>query len=54
MTEEHPMTRVLVVDDDPSVCDVIERLLASSGFAVTTATTGRAALEAATRQPFAR
>jgi CheY-like chemotaxis protein len=47
------MTRVLVVDDDPSVCDVIERLLASSGYAVTTATTGRAALEAATHQPFA-
>jgi len=47
------MTRILVVDDDPSVCDVVERLLASSGYAVTTATTGRAALEAATRQSFA-
>ena len=46
------MTRILVVDDDPSVCDVVERLLASSGYAVTTATTGRAALEAATRQSF--
>jgi CheY-like chemotaxis protein len=47
------MTRVLVVDDDPSVCDVVERLLESSGYAVTTATTGRAALELAARQPFA-
>ena len=47
------MTRILVVDEDPSVCDVVERLLASSGYAVTTATTGRAALEAATRQSFA-
>jgi CheY-like chemotaxis protein len=47
------MTRILVVDDDPSVCDVVERLLASSGYAVTTATTGRAALEAATQQSFA-
>jgi len=46
------MTRILVVDDDPSVCDVVERLLVSSGYAVTTATTGRAALEAATRQSF--
>ena len=47
------MTRILVVDDDPSVCDVVARLLASSGYAVTTATTGRAALEAATKQSFA-
>ena len=53
MSTEPSMTRILVVDDDPSVCDVVERLLASSGYAVTTATTGRAALEAATRQSFA-
>ena len=53
MNTQASMTRILVVDDDPSVCDVVERLLASSGYAVTTATTGRAALEAATRQPFA-
>ena len=44
--------RILVVDDDPSVCDVVERLLVSSGYAVTTVTTGRAALEAATRESF--
>jgi CheY-like chemotaxis protein len=31
---------------------VVERLLVSSGYAVTTVTTGRAALEAATRQSF--
>ena len=53
MSTEPSMARILVVDDDPSVCDVVERLLASSGYAVTTATTGRAALEAATRQSFA-
>ena len=53
MSTEAAMTRILVVDDDPSVCDVVERLLASSGYAVTTATTGRAALEAATKQSFA-
>ena len=53
MSTEAAMTRILVVDDDPSVCDVVARLLASSGYAVTTATTGRAALEAATKQSFA-
>jgi CheY-like chemotaxis protein len=53
MNTQASMTRILVVDDDPSICDVVERLLASSGYAVTTATTGRAALEAATRQSFA-
>jgi CheY-like chemotaxis protein len=50
---ERPMTRILVVDDDPSVCDVVERLLESSGYVVTTATTGRAALEVAAQEPFA-
>jgi CheY-like chemotaxis protein len=45
-------SRILVVDDDPSVCDVVERLLLSSGYAVTTATSGRAALEAAAQQSF--
>ena len=53
MNTQASMTRILVVDDDPSICDVVERLLASSGYAVTTATTGRAALEGATRQSFA-
>ena len=53
MNTQASMTRILVVDDDPSICDVVERLLASSGYAVTTATTGRAAVEAATRQSFA-
>ena len=46
------MNRILVVDDDPSVCDVVEKLLASCGFAVTTATTGRSALEIAARETF--
>jgi CheY-like chemotaxis protein len=47
------MAHVLIVDDDPSVCNVVEKMLASLGFAVTTATTGRAALDAAARQSFA-
>jgi CheY-like chemotaxis protein len=46
------MAHILIVDDDPSVCDVVEKMLASLGFTVTTATTGRAALEVAARQSF--
>ena len=47
------MARILIVDDDPSVCDVVKKLLESLGFAVTTATTGREALEIAGQQSFA-
>jgi len=47
------MAHILIVDDDPSVCDVVDKMLGSLGFTVTTATTGRAALEAATKQSFA-
>jgi CheY-like chemotaxis protein len=47
------MNRILVVDDDPSVCNVVEKLLASGGYAVTTATTGRQALELAGKETFA-
>ncbi len=38
--------RVLVVDDDPIVREVLERYLAREGFAVTAAADGREALEA--------
>ena len=47
------MARVLIVDDDPSVCDVVQKLLESLGFTVITATSGRAALEAAGQHAFA-
>ena len=47
------MAHILIVDDDPSVCDVVDKMLGSLGFTVTTATTGRAALEAAARHSFA-
>jgi CheY-like chemotaxis protein len=47
------VAHILVIDDDPSVCDVVEKLLDSMGFSVTSATSGRAALDAATTQPFA-
>lgn len=37
-------TSILVVDDEPLVCDSIRRLLLNEGFAVQTATSGEAAL----------
>jgi len=39
--------RVLVVDDDPTVSDVVRRYLERAGFAVTLAADGPAALAAA-------
>jgi CheY-like chemotaxis protein len=47
------MTRILVIDDDPSVCDTLSRVLSSCGYAVNVATSGRAGLDAAAREPFA-
>ncbi len=46
------MSHILVIDDDPSVCEVVEQLLGSLGFSVTTTTNGRAALAAAGTQSF--
>jgi CheY-like chemotaxis protein len=47
------MARILVIDDDPSVCNVVEKLLASLGYTVTVATSGREGLRAATEHFFA-
>jgi DNA-binding response OmpR family regulator len=44
---------VLVIDDDLSICQIMETILTTSGYAVTIATSGRAGLEAARKQPFA-
>lgn len=44
-------TRVLVVDDEPMVRDVLARYLAKEGFTVDTAEDGEAALEAYDRTP---
>jgi DNA-binding response OmpR family regulator len=46
------LIRILVIDDEPSVCAVVEKILAPSGYDVTTATGGRAGLEAAAKQFF--
>lgn len=45
-------TRVLVVDDDRQVGRTIERILARSGYSVTTATNGAQALAEVERSPF--
>jgi CheY-like chemotaxis protein len=47
------MIRILVIDDDPSICRIVENILVSSGYAVTVATSGRAGIAAAARQSFA-
>jgi CheY-like chemotaxis protein len=47
------MVRILVIDDDLSVCGIIEKILVSSGYAVTVATCGRAGIAAAVTQSFA-
>ena len=45
------MSRVLVVEDDPTVADVLVRYLARGGFDVEVAEDGVAALAAASRRP---
>ena len=44
-------TQVLVVDDDPTVSDVVRRYLERAGFAVTLAADGPSALAAAEQRP---
>lgn len=43
-------TRVLVVDDDPSLCRAIAKVLARDGFDVTTASDVKPALDSATHR----
>lgn len=40
------MTRILVVDDDPHLCDVVSYTLAKEGYGITVANDGKAALAA--------
>jgi len=47
------MTRILVVDDEVGVCCVIQHLLVREGYAVTTVTDGRLAMEAVASDDFA-
>ncbi|MGN9844168.1 response regulator [Nonomuraea sp. H19] len=47
---ESPAAKVLVVDDEPNIRDLLSEALSLNGFAVKTASSGRAALEAVARE----
>jgi len=49
---DQPLRRILVVDDEPSVRDVIARAFQRDGFTVTVAADGAEALERLDQQPF--
>lgn len=51
MTEQRVPDRLLVVDDDASILDLLASSLRFAGFEVVTATDGRTALEQATTDP---
>jgi DNA-binding NtrC family response regulator len=51
MSGHHPTTRVLVVDDEESICTVLARTLAPLGFAVDIALDADAALESMRLHP---
>ena len=40
------MTKVLIIDDDPDICTLLERMLEPAGYATATAHDGEAGLEA--------
>ncbi len=47
------MTHILVIDDEPATCEILQRIAASAGYAVTIAVDAHAGIEAASRQSFA-
>ena len=44
------MIKILVVDDEPGICDILKKNFSSIGFKVFTATTGSQALELAEKE----
>src|SRR3954447_20306261 len=44
-------SRILVVEDDPTISDILRVLLEDDGFRITTALSGRAAMELALADP---
>jgi DNA-binding NtrC family response regulator len=46
-------SRILIVDDEPDMCWVLENILRSTGYAVTTTTTGAEALQLLSKEPCA-
>jgi CheY-like chemotaxis protein len=51
MKQESP--RILIVDDEPDMCWVLENILRPTGYAVTTTTTGAEALQLLVKEPCA-
>ncbi len=47
LRETEPGARILVIDDDPEACEIIERYLVKDGFCVVTATSGEQGLRLA-------
>lgn len=45
-------TKILVVDDEPSICEGIDAILTRAGYSVTKAFSGEEALEIATQKSF--
>ena len=46
------MNNILVVEDDPGICELLEMGLSTSGYHCSQATTGKQALEIIEQQPF--
>lgn len=44
------MIKLLVVDDEPGICDILKRIFSPIGFTVLTATDGKAALSVVTKE----
>jgi CheY-like chemotaxis protein len=51
-TPAFPQRHILVVDDEPLVCDAVKMMLDFDGHVVQTATNGKDALELLTKMPF--
>jgi CheY-like chemotaxis protein len=51
MSADHPRLRVLLVDDDPLVRDVLEEMVALLGYATVSVTNGVAGLAVVKREP---
>ncbi|MFT3773997.1 MAG: response regulator [Minicystis sp.] len=49
-TDIHP--RILVIDDEPDICETLESVLSLAGYAVSTAASGAAAIERAKGEAF--
>lgn len=53
LVTEHMSKKILIVDDDPHICEVVKFALEKAGFSIEIATNGREALDKASAQSFA-